>query len=120
MRRDEIDALVESIGEIGQRVYELGSQRRTRPTISFDGRPQLRILSLDPFQYQKLRKWTSPILHGDFGLVTVVPFTVNGTESVHAKVAFEAGNEIYAHAVGVDVLNSIAQVVGVEARFTPL
>ncbi len=120
MRREEVDALVESIGEIGQRVYDLRGKRGAKPTITFDGKPQLRILSLDPFQYQKLRKWSSPILHGEFGLVTVVPFTVNGTESVHAKVAFEAGNQIYAHPVGVEVLNSIALAVGAEARFTPL
>jgi hypothetical protein len=119
MKREEVTELVDYIARIGGRVYSRRGRNNAVQPINFDGRPELRVLNMDPLQYQRLRKWTSPILHGQFEVVAVVPFTVNETESVHAKVVFEAGREMYAHSVGVDVLNAIAEAVDMGAPFVP-
>ncbi len=119
MRREEVDALVESIWEVGRDVYRRREQRMPRPTITFHGRPQLRILSLDPFHYERLRRRASPILQGEFEVVTVIPFVANDTGTVYAKLAFESGSAVYAHPAGAEVLNSIARAIGIETNFVP-
>jgi hypothetical protein len=93
--------------------------------IGFNGRPQLRILSSEPFAYEKYGMFRNrgPQLVGRFAVTGLLyAQSIDDVEHVNTYIAFTAEENMYGKAVGAQQVNKLAELITGQAGdyFTPV